>query len=97
MDGGKNADKFKAKDVIQRGLDVIREIHKIEGPFLRGWVITHWDLDHYGGLRDWLKDTDTHTMKGVKTSKVKTYFFESITIYTGSTSFNDTVKAALVR
>ncbi|SCV42081.1 uncharacterized protein FFB14_07629 [Fusarium fujikuroi] len=50
MDGGRDAQGLKASLVVHAGLWLIAEIHNIKGPYLRAWVVTHWDRDHYEGV-----------------------------------------------
>ncbi|RKL39799.1 hypothetical protein BFJ72_g6526 [Fusarium proliferatum] len=50
MDGGRDAQGLKASLVVHAGLWLIAEIHNIKGPYLRAWVVTHWDRDHNEGV-----------------------------------------------
>ncbi|KAI1008824.1 hypothetical protein LB504_001360 [Fusarium proliferatum] len=50
MDGGRDAQRLKASHVVHYGLCLIAIIHKIERPYLRAWVVTHWDKDHFEGV-----------------------------------------------
>jgi hypothetical protein len=58
MDGGRNAGGQAANEVVYYGLKLIAEIHNLSGPFLKAWVVTHWDKDHYDGVFDLLKSKD---------------------------------------
>ncbi|KAG7407241.1 hypothetical protein Forpe1208_v012778 [Fusarium oxysporum f. sp. rapae] len=56
MDGGRDVQGLKAGKVILLGLETIIKIHNIKRPFLRAWVVTHWDKDHFQGFLDLLKE-----------------------------------------
>jgi hypothetical protein len=55
MDGGRDAQRLEACQVVICGLKTIALIHNITDPFLRAWVVTHWDKDHYDGVLDLFK------------------------------------------
>ncbi|TXB99374.1 hypothetical protein FocTR4_00013775 [Fusarium oxysporum f. sp. cubense] len=54
MDGGRDVQGLRASKVILLGLETIARIHNIKPPFLRAWVVTHWDKDHFQGFLDLL-------------------------------------------
>jgi glyoxylase-like metal-dependent hydrolase (beta-lactamase superfamily II) len=87
MDGGRNSDEIKAGDVITKGLKTISETYFPSGskPFLRAWVVTHWDADHYEGVESLLK-----------TNALKNYFVANPVLYAGSEAFPAGMQTLLV-
>ncbi|EXL96418.1 hypothetical protein NOF04DRAFT_9708 [Fusarium oxysporum II5] len=65
MDGGRDVQGLRASKVILLGLETIARIHNIKPPFLRAWVVTHWDKDHFQGFLDLLnaKELDRFVIK----------------------------------
>ncbi|KAF4417924.1 hypothetical protein FACUT_11950 [Fusarium acutatum] len=74
MDGGRDAQRLRASCVVHAGLWLIAVIHNITGPYLRAWVVTHWDRDHYEGVLSLLK---SGTLKGF-------VFMEGFSLYCAS-------------
>ncbi|KAF5563669.1 hypothetical protein FPHYL_5067 [Fusarium phyllophilum] len=82
MDGGRDAQGLKACDVVLSGLKIITRIHNLRSHFLRAWVVTHWDKDHYEGVLELLQHeklrnelneyirTDNFMLYGVTSKKV---------------------------
>ncbi|KAF5708791.1 hypothetical protein FGLOB1_6250 [Fusarium globosum] len=60
MDGGRDAQGLKACDVVLSGLKIITRIHNLKPHFLRAWVVTHWDKDHYQGVLELLQHEKLH-------------------------------------
>ena len=87
MDGGRNSDEIKAGDVIAKGLKTISETYLPSGskPFLRAWVVTHWDADHYEGVESLLN-----------AKALENYFVASPVLYAGSEEFPTGMKTLLV-
>ncbi|CVK98150.1 uncharacterized protein FMAN_12232 [Fusarium mangiferae] len=50
MDGDRDAQGLEASRVVHVGLRLIARIHGIGRPYLRAWVVTHWDRDHFEGV-----------------------------------------------
>ncbi|KAG5757334.1 hypothetical protein H9Q70_000185 [Fusarium xylarioides] len=55
MDGGRDAQGLKASHVVHTGLGLIAKIHGIDRPYLRAWVVTHWDRDHFEGVLSFIE------------------------------------------
>ncbi|RBA19825.1 hypothetical protein FPRO05_09125 [Fusarium proliferatum] len=60
MDSGRDAQSLKACYVVLSGLKIITRIHNLKPHFLRAWVVTHWDKDHYEGVLELLQHEKLH-------------------------------------
>jgi glyoxylase-like metal-dependent hydrolase (beta-lactamase superfamily II) len=62
MDGGKDASGISAAKVIQDGLNVLKKTYGNKWKPLNAWVVTHWDLDHYGGMVKFVQQCTEQTL-----------------------------------
>lgn len=80
MDGGKNSGAYSAADAIVNTVNLINIYlkHKYRvGPDYRlkfnSWVVTHWDKDHFHGVRDLLEYQDLYWQMNNFVGKPKLY------------------------
>ncbi|CCT73281.1 uncharacterized protein FFUJ_10036 [Fusarium fujikuroi IMI 58289] len=95
MDGGRDAQGLKACDVVLSGLKIITRIHNLKPHFLRVWVVTHWDKDHYEGVLELLQyeklhqelneyiQTDNFMLYGVTSKKARSKIIATIKLGLG--------------